>query len=235
MALIQLVSIDEAVYIWKNEINKILFNQSINKAEILSIINTVNYKSCNTDAYLRDRMNLVGFLDKINAANLAYSNNVLYAACTDVTQENKQYNVRKMSDAWYRESTYGKATYFQLNNQTKDMIYKILLASSAIPLVYNPVPINGRYYADGGLVDNIPIYPISYISNNNIIVISCNNINNNKLIKKFPTSSFYIIKPSKNLGNLITGTLNFSKEKISYMINLGFSDGIDYLKKYNLM
>jgi len=37
---------------------------------------------------------------------------------------------------------------------------KTVLASSSIPVLFAPVEINGRYYVDGGLMDNIPIEPI---------------------------------------------------------------------------
>lgn len=35
-----------------------------------------------------------------------------------------------------------------------------VMASSAIPLVFNPVVINGKIYADGGLFDNLPVEPL---------------------------------------------------------------------------
>jgi len=37
---------------------------------------------------------------------------------------------------------------------------KTVLASSSIPVLFAPVEINGQYYVDGGLMDNIPIEPI---------------------------------------------------------------------------
>ncbi|MGM0621879.1 MAG: patatin-like phospholipase family protein, partial [Bacteroidota bacterium] len=37
---------------------------------------------------------------------------------------------------------------------------KTVLASSSIPVLFAPVEINGQFYVDGGLMDNIPIEPI---------------------------------------------------------------------------
>lgn len=37
---------------------------------------------------------------------------------------------------------------------------EIVLASSSIPILFSPVTLNGDVYADGGLLDNIPIAPI---------------------------------------------------------------------------
>lgn len=36
-----------------------------------------------------------------------------------------------------------------------------LLASAALPPVFNPVTINGRLYADGGIMDNFPLEPLT--------------------------------------------------------------------------
>lgn len=35
-----------------------------------------------------------------------------------------------------------------------------LLASSAIPMVFTPVEIDGNLYADGGILDNFPVEPL---------------------------------------------------------------------------
>ena len=39
-----------------------------------------------------------------------------------------------------------------------------LLASSAVPMVFTPVEIDGRLYADGGILDNFPVEPLVGIS-----------------------------------------------------------------------
>lgn len=50
----------------------------------------------------------------------------------------------------------GAPTYFELNGKSKDEIINIVLASSALPLVFEPVYINGIKYMDGYKVDNNP-------------------------------------------------------------------------------
>jgi NTE family protein len=39
-------------------------------------------------------------------------------------------------------------------------LYKIIQASSSIPIVFSPVEINKQVYVDGGLMDNLPVRPL---------------------------------------------------------------------------
>ena len=50
--------------------------------------------------------------------------------------------------------------YMKLNGHTKKEMIDILLASSAMPVVYESVNINGKEYLDGGLTDNEPLKPL---------------------------------------------------------------------------
>jgi len=49
----------------------------------------------------------------------------------------------------------GKITYFNNGN-----LKEAVMASSSIPILYNPVIVNGNTYVDGGIVDNMPVNPI---------------------------------------------------------------------------
>ena len=49
----------------------------------------------------------------------------------------------------------GKITYFN----SGDLVLPIL-ASSSIPVIFNPIKINGASYVDGGLFENLPIAPL---------------------------------------------------------------------------
>lgn len=49
----------------------------------------------------------------------------------------------------------GKRVYF-----SKGKLHKTIIASSSIPILFNPVKIDGEKYVDGGLLDNLPIRPI---------------------------------------------------------------------------
>jgi len=41
-------------------------------------------------------------------------------------------------------------------------LFQAIMASSAIPLVFQPIEINGQQYVDGGLLENLPVRPLVY-------------------------------------------------------------------------
>lgn len=49
----------------------------------------------------------------------------------------------------------GKVEYINRGN-----VAKAVQASSSIPLLFSPVSINGQFYIDGGLLDNVPVKPL---------------------------------------------------------------------------
>lgn len=125
-----------------------------------------------------------------------------------------------------------KAKYIYLNEYEPNMIMDILLASSALPVLYEPVDIEGVVYKDGGLTDNLPIKPLYDRGVRNFIVVL---LSDTKKVptENYPDAEFIIIRPSISLGDLITGTLNFSKEEIKLREQLGYYDAIRVLKYYN--
>lgn len=64
----------------------------------------------------------------------------------------------------------GQVHYFSTGE-----IIPAVLASCSIPVIFNPVSINGNLYVDGGLVDNLPVKPIRE-SCDFIIGSHCNHI-----------------------------------------------------------
>ena len=54
------------------------------------------------------------------------------------------------------EATSGKARYFEKRDISQDN-YHVFKASSAIPLVCRPYPVNGALYYDGALGDPVPV------------------------------------------------------------------------------
>ena len=50
---------------------------------------------------------------------------------------------------------------FEIVSQGNNLI-EVLLASCALPLIYNSVTINNNKYVDGGLLNNLPVEPLLY-------------------------------------------------------------------------
>ncbi len=42
-------------------------------------------------------------------------------------------------------------------------LHDLVLASSAVPGVFQPIEINGKYYVDGGVMNNMPAHPIRHL------------------------------------------------------------------------
>ena len=63
------------------------------------------------------------------------------------------------------------ADYYCLNNRNVKEISKIVLASSALPLVYDPVRIHHFEYRDGGCRDNTPCMPLIRSGFRKLIVV----------------------------------------------------------------
>lgn len=99
---------------------------------------------------------------------------------------------------------------------------KVLLASSAIPIVFESVEIDGEWFVDGGVNgDNIPVKPLEKESIDCIIVI---HLSSNPAITNTYKGEIIEVFPSNNLGGLIGGTLDFDGQSIHQRMNLGYND-----------
>lgn len=124
--------------------------------------------------------------------------------------------------------------YARLKDYDEDTIKKILLASTALPIVYEAVEFNGGYYRDGGICDNEPIKPLYDAGIREFIVIG---LKHGKIFdaSKWSDAHFVTIYPSYDLGNLVEGTLDFSSKSIDYRQLLGEKDGLRSIKtKFNM-
>jgi len=119
--------------------------------------------------------------------------------------------------------------YFFLNNLSTAQIKSILLASSAIPSVFNPQQIGGRYYLDGGVVENLPIKPL--LNENCDIIITSPLMWRERVSEEYyGEAEFLELVPSSKIGNVLRA-VDFSTGYINKMIELGYSEQIGKLTK----
>lgn len=121
-----------------------------------------------------------------------------------------------------------KAKYFKYNDYSIEEIKKIILATSAIPSVYEPEEIDGKRYLDGGMVDNLPIQPVYGAGCDLIIVCSLNSaecINRDN----FPSTSIIEVKPTDCDNGVLNGLLDFNNKNIKKRINKGYEDTINLI------
>lgn len=114
--------------------------------------------------------------------------------------------------------------YMKLNGHTKQEIIDILLASSAMPVIYEAVRINGKEYLDGGLTDNEPIKPLYDLGVRRFIIIG---LDSDHVFEhyKYPGAECYAIYPSHDLGDLFSGTMNYVPKAKRFREMLGEKDG----------
>lgn len=119
--------------------------------------------------------------------------------------------------------------YRKLEDYDTETIRQILLASTALPIMYEAVEIEGKKYRDGGLLDNEPIQPLYDLGIRQFIVIG---MRAGKVLntEKWPDAQFITIYPSHDLGDLIDGTLNFTDRAKEFRVMLGEKDALRALK-----
>ncbi len=131
----------------------------------------------------------------------------------------------------YEHRGHHQVEYFLLNGKTREEIMEILLASSAMPFVYEPVKINGILYQDGGVVDNTPVYPLVRDGYEKLIVVK---LEEKGYVEKSLYENREVIEiiPSRDLGDFFDGTIDFSHRDIIERMQLGYYDARTALKKY---
>lgn len=139
----------------------------------------------------------------------------LYVALTEVDADGKAQN--------------NLARYFSLNYQGDGRIRKLLLASSALPIIYEPVEIDGKRYKDGGLKDNLPIAPLYAEGMRHFIVVGLSP--DTKIdYERFPDAEFVFIKPGEKIGGFGDGTLDFTSGGARVRMETGYLDAMRELE-----
>lgn len=115
--------------------------------------------------------------------------------------------------------------YFRLNGRPPEEIKSILLASSAIPFVFDAIEIQGKGYVDGGLVDNLPIRPLYDLGFRRFIVINLD-MYQRLPREKYRDADIIEIMPEHSRTENITDILSFSPEQIQTHIQAGYKDAV---------
>lgn len=119
--------------------------------------------------------------------------------------------------------------YFLLNQLDDEDKLNALLASSALPFIFDPVQIDGRTFWDGGLIDNTPVHPLYDLGCPFIIVV---HLNRTTVIdqSKYPDTKIIEIFPTSSLGDFVDGTLDFSSSNAHKRMRQGYADAKDILQ-----
>lgn len=118
--------------------------------------------------------------------------------------------------------------YFNLNQEPPKLRKDILLASTAVPIIFNPVYLDDGYYCDPMQYERAPLAPLLESNCDTIIIVYLNRrqrLNLNQLKGK----QIIEIVPSMDLGSGIYGSLDFRLNKIEWCIDLGCDDAYHIL------
>ena len=124
------------------------------------------------------------------------------------------------------------ARRFDLRQYSPELIQKIVLASAAIPVIYDPVEIDGVEYYDGGTPpfgDGVPVQPVYDYGVDTILVV---HLHRDRPVchADFPDANIIEVVPSRSLG----GVLDFGPKQIERRIELGYEDAREQLRRLEL-
>ena len=112
-------------------------------------------------------------------------------------------------------------TNFNLNGKSKEEILKYVLASSAIPVIFEPVVINGIKYRDGYMVDNNPVSVLKEQGCEIIFVVPLKEFSIAHECADEKTTIIDFVSPYNDYG-IIDGTLDFVSERAIMRMNHGY-------------
>ena len=156
------------------------------------------------------RENLADFINNmINLETLLKDNIPTYVSLAECVKEND------------RVINY-KPKYVKLNNLTQNEIVQYLLATSAIPMVFDPVTINGVTYVDPMKADNEPYKPIIDNDFDFLFIVPLNNSHLDKFYPKDFCKPIVDFSCPQLFKMKTLNMLDFDVEKIDEYISLGY-------------
>lgn len=120
-----------------------------------------------------------------------------------------------------------KEKVFYLNKLEEP--HKAVLASSSVPIIFGPTEIDGKYYVDGGLLNNLPIDKVIEQNCNVVIVISLSPTNDLSIYHK--NNLIIDFSPREKITKTFFGALNFNEELMIDRINSGYNEAKRLIEK----
>ena len=131
--------------------------------------------------------------------------------------------------------------HFNVCAEPPGRMQELILQSAGLPEIFPARRFDGVTYVDGGIADNEPLAALADISGHStIIVIPLNSKGTEakiradldrvleRLGRTLPTKlpELLVMTPSRPLGNMLFGTMDFAAERARAMMRLGYRDTI---------
>lgn len=171
--------------------------------------------------------------DDFNIGNCFFSQTQLSAIVASALKSKRTNTFTKKCFVTCRRVEEPIIEYFEWSKY-RDPEYKkrILLASSALPIIFENIEIDGKLYMDGGIPNNGDNTPITPLLNEMLELIIIVHLGEGKVPEKgVPVIE---INPSEDIGKIITGTIDFNPDSIRRRIQLGYIDAISNFKLIEL-
>ena len=132
---------------------------------------------------------------------------------------------------------YYEPAYFQLNKKTPEEILPVLLASSAIPMVFDPVDVKGNIYVDCMKADNEPYFPLMQYDWDMLFIVPLTDAHYNKHYDDFPKTVVDFGLPA--MMNLpLLNMIDFDPSYTESYVSQGYQTAktiLEYMSKNNLL
>jgi len=203
-------------------LNSLLFvdgdlNKAINIWENISkevALTKKSFKDIIVKKSLYSREGFIDLADKyINFDKVSNSRTKIWVVATPVSK-----NVK------------GAPTNFCLSGKSKEEIMNIVLASSAIPVVFEPVYINGIKYRDGYMIDNNPVRILKDQGCKLIFVVPLKEYSIARECADEDTTVVDFVSGYNDYG-IIDGTLDFVGDRAKMRINHGYEVAKQLIEK----
>lgn len=181
------------------------------------IVDSVNYRKIPSFIGM---MNLAGVANQVGLPLKRKGFEKVFRSCLNPTaiQENQR-------DLYIscKEARSPRRRFFKLNDLTYHQMKSVLLATTAVPGLYEPVLIDNISYVDPMKSELAPLRPLLSTDCETIIVVYLNP--RARIGKPFIEGKRIIeIFPSKELGNGVYGSFDFRPDVLKYYMDLGSED-----------
>jgi len=198
------------------------------KEERINYISASSIGVLNAYGFIQDKMDVVEFILKNSKFTGARSFANAYIRSSYVKNAVDQLACgfdpeQKFFYATYLNINKKKLNYVNLGAVPTEHIDKYLLACVSLPVLSKPIDIGGVKFADGAMVDNIPVRPLMKHPFDFAIVVHFDNTN-----YVFENDYFdgKLIKISFLDDKVIKNSLSFDRDSISYMIKSGYEESM---------
>lgn len=130
-------------------------------------------------------------------------------------------------------------THFDVTREDPARIHDLILQSAGLPEIFPARRFDGDSYVDGGIVDNEPLAALAGLGGHELVVVitldsrkdeACVRADCARNLERLGRSPradlppLLVLRPSRPLGNMLTGTLNFSARRARRLMHEGYCD-----------